>query len=65
MAAALNMREQLAGKTVVGVLSGGNLNLRELGKILEDVALSEKIQEGLKSKPTTTEDVELILRGKE
>ena len=29
-AAAFQMREQLAGKTVVGVLSGGNLDLREL-----------------------------------
>jgi len=33
-AAALRMREQLAGKTVVGVLSGGNLDLRELGRIV-------------------------------
>jgi threonine dehydratase len=33
-AAALQMREPLAGKTVVGVLSGGNLDLRELAKIL-------------------------------
>lgn len=33
-AAAFHMREQLAGKTVVGVLSGGNLDLRELGRIL-------------------------------
>ncbi len=35
-AAALKMREQLAGKTVVGVLSGGNLDLRELAKVLTD-----------------------------
>jgi threonine dehydratase len=35
-AAALQMREQLAGKTVVGVLSGGNLDLRELGRILAE-----------------------------
>jgi hypothetical protein len=28
------MRDQLAGKTVVGVLSGGNLDLRELARIL-------------------------------
>ena len=33
-AAALKMHEQLAGKTVVGVLSGGNLDLRELQRIL-------------------------------
>jgi threonine dehydratase len=35
-AAALRMREQLAGKTVVGVLSGGNLDLRELARIVAD-----------------------------
>src|SRR5262249_6426111 len=29
-AAAMQLREQLAGQTVVGVLSGGNLDLREL-----------------------------------
>jgi threonine dehydratase len=34
-AAAFQMRERLAGKTVVGVLSGGNLDVRELGRILE------------------------------
>src|SRR5262245_18055380 len=33
-AAALKLRDQLAGKTVVGVLSGGNLDLRELKRIL-------------------------------
>ena len=33
-AAALKMREQWRGKTVVGVLSGGNLDLRELAHIL-------------------------------
>jgi threonine dehydratase len=33
-AAALQLREQLTGKTVVGVLSGGNLDLRELARIL-------------------------------
>jgi threonine dehydratase len=33
-AAALRLRERLAGKTVVGVLSGGNLDLRELARIL-------------------------------
>ncbi|HMC64093.1 MAG TPA: threonine dehydratase [Gemmataceae bacterium] len=35
-AAALKIREQLTGKTVVGVLSGGNLDLRELSRILGD-----------------------------
>jgi threonine dehydratase len=34
LAAAMHMREQLAGKTVIGVLSGGNLDLRELANIL-------------------------------
>jgi threonine dehydratase len=34
-AAAFQLRERLAGKTVVGVLSGGNLDLRELARILE------------------------------
>src|SRR5262249_54472066 len=34
VAAAMQMREKLAGKTVVGVLSGGNLDLRELSKVL-------------------------------
>jgi threonine dehydratase len=34
LAAAFRMKEQLAGKKVVGVLSGGNLDLRELEKIL-------------------------------
>jgi threonine dehydratase len=34
-AAACKLRERLAGKTVVGVLSGGNLDLRELKRILE------------------------------
>jgi threonine dehydratase len=38
-AAALQLRERLAGKTVVGVLSGGNLDLRELGRILAEDAL--------------------------
>jgi threonine dehydratase len=33
-AAALQLREQLTGQTVVGVLSGGNLDLRELARIL-------------------------------
>lgn len=36
-AAAWKLRERLAGKTVVGVLSGGNLDLRELARILEGV----------------------------
>jgi threonine dehydratase len=35
-AAAWQMREQLRGKTVVGILSGGNLDLRELTRILQD-----------------------------
>lgn len=34
-AAAWKLRDQLAGKKVVGVLSGGNLDLRELGRLLE------------------------------
>jgi len=34
LAASMQMRQQLAGKTVVGVLSGGNLDLRELANIL-------------------------------
>lgn len=34
LAAALAMRERLAGKTVVGILSGGNLDLRELAAIV-------------------------------
>jgi threonine dehydratase len=33
-AAAFRLRDQLAGKTVVGVLSGGNLDLRELARIV-------------------------------
>jgi threonine dehydratase len=37
-AAALQMHEALAGKIVVGVLSGGNLDLRELARILEPPA---------------------------
>jgi threonine dehydratase len=35
LAAALKRQDQLAGKTVVGVLSGGNLDLRELRRILD------------------------------
>jgi threonine dehydratase len=34
LAAAIQMRQELAGKTVVGVLSGGNLDLRELARIV-------------------------------
>jgi threonine dehydratase len=37
-AAAFHLREQLAGKTVVGILSGGNLDLRELARILNPSA---------------------------
>jgi threonine dehydratase len=33
-AAAFRLREQLAGKTAVGILSGGNLDLRELARIV-------------------------------
>ena len=35
-AAALRLRDQFAGKTVVGVLSGGNLDLRDLRRILSE-----------------------------
>jgi len=39
-AAAWQLRDRFAGKKIVGVLSGGNLDLRELGRILEtDVTL--------------------------
>jgi threonine dehydratase len=41
-AAALQMRERLAGKTVVGVLSGGNLDLRELARILREGTAGER-----------------------
>jgi threonine dehydratase len=37
-AAAWKLRSQLAGKIVVGILSGGNLDLRELHRILADPA---------------------------
>jgi threonine dehydratase len=40
-AAAWRLRERLAGKTVVGVLSGGNLDLRELGRILAEGVAGE------------------------
>ena len=33
-AAAWKLRDRLAGKTVVGVLSGGNLDIRELARLL-------------------------------
>jgi threonine dehydratase len=36
LAAAWRMRERFRGQTVVGVLSGGNLDLRELAKILSE-----------------------------
>jgi threonine dehydratase len=39
-AAALKMRSQLAGKAVVGILSGGNLDLRELGRIVGETSFS-------------------------
>jgi threonine dehydratase len=39
IAAALKLRGQLAGKTVVGVLSGGNLDLRELTRIMAEPSL--------------------------
>jgi threonine dehydratase len=39
-AAAFQLRERLAGKTVVGVLSGGNLDLRELARLLASGATS-------------------------
>ncbi len=35
-AAALKLRDRLAGRTVVGVLSGGNLDIRELKRILSN-----------------------------
>jgi threonine dehydratase len=35
LAAAYRCRERFAGQTVVGVLSGGNLNLADLPRILE------------------------------
>lgn len=35
-AAAFRLRPQLAGRTVVGILSGGNLDLRELPRILAE-----------------------------
>ena len=38
-AAAFQLRDQLAGKTVVGVLSGGNLDLRELTRICREMPM--------------------------
>jgi threonine dehydratase len=38
LAAAWKMRSSLQGKTVVGVLSGGNLDLRVLRQVLEEAA---------------------------
>jgi threonine dehydratase len=35
-AAAFRLRGRLAGQTVVGVLTGGNLDLRELARILAE-----------------------------
>jgi threonine dehydratase len=37
-AAAFQLKQRLAGKTVVGVLSGGNLDLRELAQVLRNDA---------------------------
>jgi threonine dehydratase len=37
-AAAFKLRERLQGKTVVGILSGGNLDLRELRTIADRFA---------------------------
>lgn len=45
LAAAWRMRRQLAGKTVVGVLSGGNLDLGELGRILSQMDQVESVPE--------------------
>src|SRR5262245_1778197 len=44
-AAALRMRDRLAGKTVVGVLSGGNLDLRDLKRILA-AGLESRLEPG-------------------
>jgi hypothetical protein len=37
---ALRLTQQLGGKTVLGVLSGGNLDLRELGRNSNDQRLT-------------------------
>lgn len=42
LAAALQQRERFAGKTVVGVLSGGNLDLAELPRVLADAQTGGK-----------------------
>jgi threonine dehydratase len=39
-AAALQMKDQVRGKKVVGILSGGNLNIRELARILAEAGAS-------------------------
>jgi threonine dehydratase len=41
-AAAFQMKEQLRDKKVVGVLSGGNLDIRELGRILAEAGASDE-----------------------
>jgi threonine dehydratase len=43
-AAAFQMKDQLRGKKVVGVLSGGNLDIRELGRIIEAGARNADFQ---------------------
>jgi len=43
-AAAFKLRERLTGKTVVGILSGGNLDLRELSRILGEPDATERKQ---------------------
>jgi threonine dehydratase len=43
LAAAMDLRWQLAGKTVVGVLSGGNLDLGELARILAPAGETAKM----------------------
>jgi len=42
VAAAFKCRERFAGQTVVGVLSGGNLDLQELPRILQAAATRER-----------------------
>ena len=44
LAAALNMRDQLAGKKIVLILSGGNLTIENLKEILERTNLKEESQ---------------------
>ena len=51
-AAAFQMRERLRGKKVVGILSGGNLDLRELAQILgEATRASTSTPETVNEKP--------------